>query len=365
LLKLRFDAQPEGGTDAPPEERAEEIGRGYGMALEALTERQPVVLALEDLHCADEATRRLAESLLELTDRVPLLVVATLRMDPASEGAKFRLRAHADFPHRVVELALEPLPEAAATALIEALTPGALDEAARDEIISRAEGNPLYLEELLRALKEGGGLERRRTWTLTVRSDALLPPALENLLVARIDLLPQGARQLAQIAAVIGREFPLSVLEELSGPDELETDLAVLLRAQVIQELRRYPDREYSFKHGLLQEAALSTLTPARRQELNAAVASAFEHVFAAALDEHLDLLAHYYAQSGNLEQALEYLERGAEAAADVDARLQASELWRRAAKVASRLGDDEARRRIEDRVGALAELPSQGTRRS
>ena len=296
LLRIRLGSETDAAIDtgAAPDT----IRRGYVAWIEALTERRPVVLAIEDFHWADASTRELAEDLLTVTDRAPLLVVATLRRDPASEGWRFRTRVLADFSHRATELSLEPLPPAVAAQLLGTLLPGAFDDATREEIVARAEGNPLYLEELLRALVEGGGLEQRhRTWTTTLKPSLILPPALENLLVARIDRLPDGSRRLAQIAAVIGREFPVVVLEHVAG-DSARADLTQLLRAEVVREVRRYPELHCAFRHGLLQEAALTTLTPTRRRELYARVASAFEELYANSIDEHGERLAHYRAQS-------------------------------------------------------------------
>ena len=178
----------------------------------ALTEQGPVVVAIEDLHWAHASTRELAEDLLALTDRVP----AAPRRDAA---ARHRLGGLA-VPHaRARPTSRTARPRSRSTRFLRrrrarsspTLLPGALDETTGDEIVARAEGNPLYLEELLRALLEGGGLERRhRTWTTNLTPSSLLPPALENLLVARIDRLADGPRRLAQIAAVLGREFPVT-----------------------------------------------------------------------------------------------------------------------------------------------------------
>jgi class 3 adenylate cyclase/DNA-binding winged helix-turn-helix (wHTH) protein len=303
---LRIQLEPDGdGRDALREIRA-----GYVAWIEALTAQRPVVVAIEDLHWAHAATRELAEDLLELTERTPLLVVATLRRDPGSEGWQLRTRMLADFSHRSAELTLAPLTPAAATEMLATLLPGAFDDETRDAIVARAEGNPLYLEELLRSLVEGGGLEQRhRTWTTTLKPSLLLPPALENLLVARVDRLPPGPRRLAQLAAIIGREFPVPVLERVAD-DGMSDDLAGLLRAEIVRELRRYPELVCAFRHGLLQEAVLTTLPPARRGELYARVAAAFEELYAGSLDDHFERLAHYHAQAGDTAAAAEYLDR-------------------------------------------------------
>ena len=173
-------------------------------------------------------------------------------------------------------------------------------------------------------------------------------------LLARIDRLPERARRFAQIAALIGRSFPRRVLEHVADSDDVDRDLALLLRADIIREVRRYPEAEYTFKHGLLRQASLSTLPPARRRELYGAVGAAFETLFAGSLDDHLEVLANYFARSHDLGKALDYLERAGEKAAALDAVAHAGELWRGAVKVAEKLGDADAAGRLQRRLEEL-----------
>jgi len=351
LLGLRVEAAA-GESAESSEDVAARVRRAYCRWVEAIAGSQPVLLALDDLHWVDPESRGLIEELLEVTDRAPLCVAVALRTDVPSEGHRLRLHALEHYAHRAVEISLGPLSDGAAGELLAMQMPEGLDDEARAEIVARAEGNPLYLEELLRSLIEGGGLERRRsTWALTAAPSSLLPPALEGLLLARIDQLEDGARRLAQVAAVVGRIFPVRVLERLAGGDAFERDLSVLLRAQCVREVRRYPELVYGFKHGLLREAALSTLTRTRREELYTRVAAVFDDLYAGSRDEHLELLAHYYARSNNFEKALEYLERAAVRAESLDAGTQALQLWNRARNVAQRLGDADTERRITDRL--------------
>jgi predicted ATPase len=252
------------------------------------------------------------------------------------------------------ELALAPLDAAAAGALVDTLVPpGLLAPPIRDELVAKAEGNPLFIEELVRAIMEAGG-GRQRTWTITPGAAADLPPALEALLVARIDRLPPSARRLAQVAAVIGREFPASVATSVAGSDDPEGDVATLLRAEIVRELRRFPELECTFRHGLLQDAALSTLTSAALRELSTKVGEAMEARFADAVDEHLDELAFYFYRSDDSGKGLGYLERAAARAHEIEATERARELWSRALRLADRLGDEAARGRAE---AALVEL--------
>jgi DNA-binding SARP family transcriptional activator/class 3 adenylate cyclase len=301
LLRLRLESHP----TAP--------GNGVEVAylrwLEALAAERPVIVAVEDTQWADAPTRELAKALLGLTDHAPVALVLTEEPIPGSEGAALRLHALGHYGHRTIDLPLGALSETASEQLLAALVGDQVDRSTRIGLIQEAEGNPLYLEELARAFVEGALEPRGRTWTMTMGSHDLLPPTLENLLVARIDRLPDGPRRLAQIAAAIGRTFPVGVLEEVAG-ESVHDALTALLRAEIVREVSRYPELECSFTHGLLREAALSTVTAARKRGLYARIAASFETRYTDSLDEHLERLAHYHGQAGNLPKALEYAER-------------------------------------------------------
>jgi class 3 adenylate cyclase len=334
------------------ESHAEDVRRACCAWIEALAGTMPVALVFEDFQWADPWTCDLAHDLLQIVDRAPLLLAASFRIAPQSDGWRFRVSVLAEHPHRSIELALAPLAKAEAVELLSALSPDGLSEQDRDEIVSRAEGNPLYLEQLLQTVLEGGGLEQQRQWTLSPSATRVVPAALESMLLARIDNLSGSARRTAQAAAIVGRTFLYSVLRRVCPDESLERDLTILVRTGIVRESRRYPELEYSFTHVLLREAALSTLTRASRRELYGRVAAAFEELFADSLDEHVELLAHYYGRSDNLAKALEYLERAADEAVRLNADFQAAELWGRARRVANELGDSEAEARIGARLG-------------
>jgi DNA-binding SARP family transcriptional activator/class 3 adenylate cyclase len=300
LLRLRLDAE------APTRD---DVERAYVRWLEALASVRPVIVAVEDTQWADAPTRELAQRLLELTDRAPVALVLTEEPIPGSEGAALRLHALGQYGHRTTEITLGPLSDAASEQLLAGLVGDRIDRSTRVGLIGEAEGNPLYLEELARAFLEGALEPRGRTWTVTMGMHELLPPTLENLLVARIDRQPDGPRRLAQIAAAIGRTFPVQVLEQVAGDGAREA-FPALLRSGIVREVSRYPELECAFTHGLLREAALSTLTSARKRILYASIAESFEALYADSVEEHLERLAHYHAQAGNLPRALEYAER-------------------------------------------------------
>ena len=329
------------------------LGKAYEAWLRGLARERPVVVAIHDIHWADHCTLALVEGLLKLIDDIPLLIATTSR--PALDGSdrEFLARARLEHGEHIVELRLGPLGQAEAVELLSQLAPGELAPDASREVIAVAEGNPLYLEQLLRTLLESGGLEARRTWALTAPA-AQLPIGLESLLVARISALPRDARAVAQAAAVLGRTFAPTLLAFVSGVEDVERNLTRLLRANIIHEQHAIPNREYAFSHGLLQEAALSTLTRSRRRELYRLLALAHEQAFADTLDDQLELLAFYHARGGDLERALDYLERAAHRATALRAHTQAADLWARAASIADKLDDPQARGRIERRLVEL-----------
>ena len=303
LLRLRSE---------PAVARADAIPGAYLRWLEALAAEQPVVVVLEDVQWADAPTQELAEAVMELTDRAGIGLVLTDEPIATAAGAALRLRAGSGYGHRTTEISLGPLGETEAEELLAGLFGDDVEPTVRARLVREAEGNPLYLEELAQAFQEGALEAHGHTWTISMRSPELLPPTLENLLLARIDRLAAGPRRLAQTAAAIGRTFPVAVLA-LVVAEDVADDLAALFRTEVVRELRRYPDFECEFTHGLLQEVALSTLTAAARRDLYGRIAAAFEEIYAGSLDEHLERLAHYHAQSGNLPRALEYAERARE----------------------------------------------------
>jgi predicted ATPase len=352
---LAADGRNESGAGAngSPDDFGAALRQAYAW-LSGLCREGAVVLAIHDIHWADHGTLDLIESLLRLVDDCPLMVAATSRAAPEASDQRLRERAQLEHADRLIELRLGPLTEAEADQLLSQVAPGELAPEARREVIALAEGNPLYLEQLLRSLLESGGLAARRTWALTVPA-AQLPTGLESLLVARVAALPRDPRRVAQVAAVLGRTFAPTVLALVSGVEDLERNLTRLLRANIIHEVRAIPNREYAFTHGLLQEAALSTLTRARQRELYRLVAAAHERAFADSLDDQLERLAFYFARGGDLQRALEYLERAANRATALRAHTQAADLWTRAASVAEKISDPQARDRIERRLAELS----------
>jgi class 3 adenylate cyclase len=188
--------------------------------LRELSSRGPVVLVCEDLHWADPASIALVSQLLPLAAQLPVFFIAALRADTDSAGWRLVSAARELFGEALVEMHLEPLSETDSRDLVANLLEiESLPDRVRESILSRAEGNPFFVEEVIRMLIERGGIERHEDrWTANAEVASVdIPETLHGLLLARIDQLPDAAKQSLRVASVIGRQFPIRVLERVLG----------------------------------------------------------------------------------------------------------------------------------------------------
>jgi len=265
--------------------------------LAALAREAPVVLAIDNLHDASEATTDVIGALIERLDRLPILVLLTMRPDIHTSGWRTRVQALANHSHRCQDITLRPLDLCSSRQLVSALD-GCflLNERLREVVVERAEGNPLYIEQLIAAI--GTDAE---PWIDPV------PRALESFLLSRIDSLSPKAKGLLQAAAVLGRVFAEDVLVKIRRED-FDLALSELLKADLIKEHQRSP-RQFTFRHGLLRDAAISTLTPDRLQKLHRASAEAIEGWHGYDVERDADVLAGHLAACGNSLRSAECLE--------------------------------------------------------
>jgi len=311
--------------------------RAVERVLERTTGEGPVVLVVEDLHWADPSSLELLEHLLGLPDRASLLLVCALR--PYREHGCWRIRQIAEqlYPHRHVDLSLGPLSVDDSEALVgNLLEVEALPRPLRERILDHAEGNPFYVEEVIRSLIDSDVVvydETTEQWQATRRVDDIaIPDTLQGVLTARIDRLEEQARRVLQTASVIGRIFPYQVLAAIAqGEAELRTCLSALQREEMIRERARVPELEYIFKHHLTREAAYNGLLRRERRRFHRQAAGALERLFPDRVEEQLGLLAHHWEQTGENETAIEYLRRAGEQAAANYANAEAVAYYTRA----------------------------------
>lgn len=258
-----------------------------------LTERWaaagPGVVVFDDLQWIDTASSDLLLSLMGLTDSSPLLFLCSLRPDRSATSWHLKTSSERDFAHRYSEVDLGPLAEADSRRLVEHLlvsAPITVDLA--DQVIARAEGNPLFLEEVVRALVDRGAGESDR-----------IPDSLQALLTARIDRLDDTARHTLQMASVIGRRFLHRVLLQICDPSvNLDMELTVLQRADMVREAARIPELEFLFRHALIQEAAYRTILRRQRRDFHRQVAEGIERLYSGRLEEFATQLAHHFDEA-------------------------------------------------------------------
>jgi tetratricopeptide (TPR) repeat protein len=200
-------------------------------------------------------------------------------------------------------------------------------------VADRAGGNPFFVEEMLRALQETGGLEQRDGQTYLVAGAAeRLPSTLTEVLLARLDRLESQVRSVAQVASVIGRSFAVRLLAQVVGREAAALDMPLTaLRQAEIAFPRRGSDLEYVFKHVSMREVAYNTLVQKRRQELHLATARAIAELYPS--DEYVEMIAYHYARTEEHGEAAQWLERAGDRAAGVYANETSLDNYKEARK--------------------------------
>jgi ABC-type oligopeptide transport system substrate-binding subunit/class 3 adenylate cyclase len=312
--------------------------------ISALAKIQPTVLVLEDWHWADPSTIEAVERLLRVTEHAPLMLLFLLREEKDKPPWRICDLAAREYRHRYTEIALAPLSSDESNTLISNLLHIAeLPAAIRALILERSEGNPLYLEEIIRALIEQGAIVRvDGAWHATSEiATVTIPDTLQGVLHARIDRLQEEVRRTLQLASVIGKSFLYRLLEAIAEAErELDWHLAQLEHADLVREKTRLPELEYMFKHSLTQEAAYNSLLVERRKEFHRKVGAALESLFAERQEEFLGVLAHHFDRAGAREKAIDYLIRAGDKARLTDAHQEAIAYYCRAVERLQELED-------------------------
>jgi class 3 adenylate cyclase/tetratricopeptide (TPR) repeat protein len=270
----------------------------------AQAQQRPSVMVLEDAHWADPSTIDVIKRLHQRCRDVPLLLLLTFRPDAAPQWADI------DPAHR---MSLEPLPSTECAELFDALI-GQRTVAAsvRDRLLSRADGVPLFIEELTQALVEAGS---DRTSDLL----ASIPDTLQGLLVSRLDRLSPRARETIHLASALSREFGFDVLAQVSTAPEpaLRADLRELVGLGLIRP-GRLASETYVFKHALVADAAYASMLRSDRRRLHAQIAHHLadsSSPLAPLINEQPELLAHHFGEAGEPEKAIEYWRSAGDAA--------------------------------------------------
>jgi class 3 adenylate cyclase/tetratricopeptide (TPR) repeat protein len=286
--------------------------------------RRPLMLVVEDLHWIDRVSEEFLARLVESIQGAALALVCTYR--PGYQ-APWMQASYA------TQLALPRLTLAESLVVLRSvLGRRGADPDALEPIVDKADGNPFFLEELGRAVLEDA----------PTGPEHPVPGSVHDVLRARVDRLAEEPRRVLQTASVLGREFPLRLLDAVwSGPGGLEPHLAELRRLEFIHEQAGEGEPGYVFKHALTQDVAYQSLLSTRRARLHEAAGAAYEALYADRLSEIYDRLAHHYSRAARPDKAVEYLGLFAEAAMKGYAHAEAAEALREALRHVDGLPSD------------------------
>ena len=351
LLDVPVD-DPRWGALQPSERRQRTLDALKRLLL-AMARVQPVLVILEDLQWIDSETQSLLDALVRGIAAAPLLLLVTYRPE----------YSHGWFNQSIYsQLRVDPLPQDGAAAL--------LDDLLGDDVRlgplkgylgARTEGNPLFLEEMVRALVETQVLlGERGAYRLERPLDSVrVPSRVEAVLAARIDRLPSPDKRLLQCAAVIGRHVQLVLLTAIAALDEraLKEGLARLQTAELLYETSPPPDAQYTFKHGLTQEVAYGALLQGQRRHLHSEVLDALEALASVSFADRLERLAYHGYRSARWDKALRYCRQVGQRAAARSATREAVYFLEQALDAVKRLGQD--REALEVGVDLQLELQS------
>jgi len=308
--------------------------RGFlcGLAVES-----PLVIVFDDLHWSDEASLNLLLNVVDLSALQSILFVCMSRPDKTTSSWDAIQKLGEALGSSIYFLDLIPLQAAQTETLLNNLL-GVKDlpKSIRDSIVEKAQGNPFFVEEIIRSLIETKQIVRENSHWRAVNdsADITLPNTLRGVLSARIDRLPEASKHVLQNAAVIGRQFDLHVLKPLTSLNGgLDAQIQYLKEASLIESLQN----EYAFRHVLIQEAAYESILIKKRAELHCQIGEILEELHAERLEEFAPLLAYHFYRAAD-DRSLKYDVIAGEQSARLYANTEAATHFRRALEVARRV---------------------------
>jgi class 3 adenylate cyclase/tetratricopeptide (TPR) repeat protein len=335
------------GSDFPSDAGA--FQRELRAVLEQMAQVQlaqgPVVYVIDDVHWADVASLEALRALLPLVEGRPVLFLFAMRPDWSTPGWQLYVEAQLEYPEYCASIYLEPLSSGDSRTLVgELLGEAAVPDAVCDLIQRKAEGNPFFVEETVRALVDSGALRRDADglhWDAGADLEQVaaligLPGNVQALLTARIDQLAPDVRRTLQLASVIGRSFASPVLERIAEKPgaTLAEHLKRLAQADLVRPMGGGATDDYAFRHALTRDAAYETILLRQRRRYHRRVGEAMETLYADRLTDEAPRLAYHFAECRDWPKAVRYHALAGEAAARLYANVEAIDHLSRAVDI-------------------------------
>jgi class 3 adenylate cyclase/pimeloyl-ACP methyl ester carboxylesterase len=350
---LSLDPEDPDVTAMRPELRHERAGEAFRAVLLRESERRPIALVVEDLHWIDKHSEDVLRLLLDATATARVAILLTYRpgYTPPFGDSTYYTR-----------ITLRGLAPPQIEAMVERLFGvGDVPAEVGRLIVERAEGNPLFVEELSRALVEDGTLQRTNGTYRLARppGEVAVPGTIQGVIMARIDRLPEAAKTALQVASVIGREFSARLVERVAAMgDGAQRALGELRAVELIYEKSVSPELAYMFKHALTHDVAYDSLLRQRRRVLHRRAGEVIEELYADRLPELYETLAWHYVQGEMWMKAVFYLVRSADKARGQFGFADGARYCEQAIEILDRNGGEEAERlQALERLGDLRSL--------
>jgi len=325
-----------------PEERKNRIIEALKRIVLKGSEIRPLIMAYEDLHWIDKSSEDQLKHLLESIPGVRVLLIFTYRPEFVHTwGAK-------SYHSQVM---LNRLSNRESLMMVSHLLgTDNLDRDLEEFILEKTEGVPFFIEELIKSLKDLKIIIREDKKYRITRDikQVTVPATVQDVIMARVDTLPEGTKRLLQTVSVVGRESSYDLIKKVTGftEQELLPPLSVLKDSELLYERGIYPQSTYVFKHALTQEVAYNSLLHKRRKEIHEEIGKAIEGLYPNRLEEHFELLAYHYTSSGNTDKALHYLDMANRKAAKLNAMEEAKAYFDEAMELLDILPENEENRR-------------------
>ena len=335
-----------GALSLSAQRRKELLLESFVAQLVGLAALQPVVMVLEDPHWIDPTTRELFDIIVDRIRDLPVLLIMTYRPDfsPPWLG-----QSH------VTALTINRLGRRENAALIKQVAGGKdLPPPLREQIITRTDGIPLFIEEMTKSVLESGILrEESGAYVLDGPLPVVaVPSTLQGSLIARLDRIAP-ARVVVQTSAALGREFRYAVLKAVTSlpHTELETLLDQLVTSELVHRRGDAPHSVYAFKHALVQDAAYETIPKSRRPSIHGRIAEVLEQQFPDIAEHHPDVLAYHCAEAGLAEKAIDFSIKAAHMAVERSAGVEALAQVETAMTLLPRVSAESERQQLDGRL--------------
>ncbi|HVO74665.1 MAG TPA: hypothetical protein VMT35_11625, partial [Ignavibacteriaceae bacterium] len=302
------------------------------------SQAKPIVFIIEDIHWTDISSLDLLQSLFRLAEHNKILFISTLRPNFQETGERIISIINQRYPHFYTEIKLEPLNSENCDRLLSNLL--RMDELPiqlKNSVAKNTEGNPFFIEEVIRSLIDDNIIEIKnsRFHISKPALDLSIPGSIKELLLSRIDKLDEPEKNLLKTASVIGRHFMYDILIKVCGnAGDVDPRIKHLEKLELIKENTDTREREYLFKHALVQEAVYETLLTRNKQELHLKTAHAIEDLFSERIHDFFEMLAHHYGKADDREKAEEYLIKAGERTLKTAASYEALNYFSQALKL-------------------------------